>query len=104
MAERILIVDDEEASRELCRDFLEADGYTLQVAEGGEAALRLLEPSPCPLVITDLNMPQMNGLELLRVIKQRYPDTEVILITAYGEIKTAVEAMRDGAFDYITKP
>jgi two-component system, NtrC family, sensor histidine kinase HydH len=102
---RILVVDDEEKSRELCADFLEEGGYReIDAAGDGGQALALLEKKPYQLVLSDINMPVMDGLKLLRAAKDRFPATEIILMTAYGGLQSALEALRLGAYDYITKP
>lgn len=102
---RILIVDDEAPSRDLCFDILQEGGYTvLETARNGEEALALLSQRPFQLVLTDINMPRMTGLELLKRGKPLHPDVDFILMTAYGFLQTALEALRSGAYDYITKP
>jgi len=83
---------------------LEQEGYAVSTAANGKDALALLEKSPQDLVISDLKMPGMSGLDLLRRIRAEYPEIIVLMITAYGSIETAVEAMKLGAYDYITKP
>ncbi len=102
---RILVVDDEEGLREFVGDALEADGHlTVRVADGQAAADRLAHES-FDLVITDLRMPgPIDGMALLRRLRAEQPETEVIVLTAYGTVETAVEAMRLGAFDYLQKP
>lgn len=101
---RILIAEDEERLRRLLGILLGDRGYKLTLAEHGAEALEFFCNGTFDLVITDLKMPEMDGMELLRAIKQRAPETPVIVITAFGSIDNAVEAMRDGAIDYITKP
>ncbi|MDD2485329.1 MAG: sigma-54 dependent transcriptional regulator [bacterium] len=101
---KVLIVDDEPNIRHILGAILRKDGYTVQSADNGEAALKLLEEEAFDLIITDLVMPQMGGIDLLHEIQQRRPGTAVVIMTAYGTIKTAVEAMKIGARDYITKP
>ncbi|HOW27874.1 MAG TPA: hybrid sensor histidine kinase/response regulator [Elusimicrobiota bacterium] len=101
---RILVVDDEVTSRELCVDFLEEPNHTLDTAPNGQEALDLLKKSNYHLILSDINMPIIDGLQLLKTVKSQYPDTEVILITAYGGLQSALEALRNGAYDYITKP
>jgi signal transduction histidine kinase len=104
MPSRILVVDDELATRELCRDFLELAGYSVEAEDGGQAALDRLAKDSFDLVLTDLSMPVMDGLSLLKEVKKLYSQTEVMVMTAYGSIASAVEAMKSGAYDYITKP
>ena len=101
---RILVVDDEINIREALVTLLEKKGYQVRGAGTGEDALEQLETATADLVLTDLKMPGMGGMEFLRRLKQKWPDTEVLVMTAYGSIDTAVEAMRCGAYDYLTKP
>jgi len=100
----ILVVDDEVGARELCVDFLESDDYVIDTSENGKQAIDFLEKNKVHLVLSDINMPLLNGIDLLREIKKKYPDIEVILMTAYGGLQSAIEALRHGAYDYITKP
>ena len=101
---RILVVDDDESLRRVTQVQLEAEGYTVAIAADGEQALAALDKSPQDLVITDLMMPGMSGIDLLRRIRELYPEVTVILVTAFGSVESAVEAMKLGAYDYITKP
>lgn len=101
---RILIVDDEPTSRDLCQSFLESDGYEVQTCDRGAKALALLELKKFDLVLTDLTLPEMNGIELIKKVKYHYPATNVIVMTAFGSVSSAVESMKAGAYDYITKP
>ena len=101
---RILVVDDELNIRGALVTLLEKKQYQVRGAGTAEEALEQLETTPADLVLTDLKMPGMGGMELLRHLKRKWPDTEVLVITAFGSIDTAVEAMRCGAYDYITKP
>jgi len=103
-AARILVVDDEPDMVESCVFFLERAGYQTRSASSGAAALQLLEQERFALVISDVRMPRMSGLQLLGEIKTRDPDIEVLLITGYPEIEAAVAAIKQGAFDYLTKP
>ena len=100
----ILLVDDEPLVRHSLRDFLTFQGFTVSAASNGKEALHLLKDYTADIVITDIKMPEMDGLVLLKQIRALYPNTPVILITSYGSIENAVEAMKEGAFDYITKP
>jgi DNA-binding NtrC family response regulator len=100
----ILIVDDEPLVRHSLSELLTLEGYTVTTASNGKEALEYLKLYTTDLVISDIRMPEMDGVELLRHIKLNYNDTQVILITSYGSIENAVEAMKEGAFDYITKP
>ncbi len=101
---KILVVDDDESLRRVTEVQLEEEGYDVATAASGEEALQLLERAPHDLVISDLKMPGMSGVDLLREIRQRYPEVVVILLTAFGTVETAVEAMKLGAYDYVTKP
>jgi len=101
---RILVVDDEINIRGALVTLLEKKGYQVRGAGTGEEALEQLETATADLVLTDLKMPGMGGMEFLRRLKQKWPDTEILVMTAYGSINTAVEAMRCGAYDYLTKP
>ncbi len=101
---RVLIVDDEEGMREFLGILLQKEGYGVCTATSAEEALEAMEREKFDLVITDLKMPRMSGIELLNGIKERDPDVGVILITAYASTETAVDAMKGGAFDYIAKP
>ncbi len=101
---RILVVDDEAAQRELIRGFLERQGYEVLAAAGGEQALEILKREPVELILTDQRMPDFSGLELLKSARALNPEIYVIVMTAYGNIETAVEAMKAGASEYLTKP
>lgn len=101
---KILIVDDELSIREVLEILLTRDGYKVSTASGGHEALKMLTDSSYDLVITDIMMPGMTGLELLKAIKEVSPDTLVMTITAHASTETAVEAMKMGAYDYISKP
>jgi DNA-binding NtrC family response regulator len=100
----ILVVDDEEVIRNSCRRILEPEGYTFKTAGNGIEAFAILEKNDIDVVLTDLMMPDMDGIELLRNIKEKWPGVEVIIMTGYGTVKTAVRAMKIGVFDYIEKP
>lgn len=101
---RILVVDDERAMREAMRDWLSEDGYEVGMAEGGKEALDAVHGSPWDVILLDLKMPGMDGMEVLRGIKALETDAEVIMMTAYATVDTAVQAMKEGAFDYLVKP
>jgi two-component system, NtrC family, response regulator AtoC len=101
---RLLVVDDEQSIRKLCVTVGEALGFVCLEAESGESALALLEEQPVHMVLTDMVMPRMSGLEFLERVKKLLPRTEVALMTGHGSIETAVQAMKLGAYDYITKP
>jgi two-component system NtrC family response regulator len=101
---RILVVDDDESLRWVTQAQMQQAGYETASAASGEEALGALAETGADLVITDLKMPGMSGLELLRRIRTEFTETIVILVTAFGSVETAVEAMKAGAYDYITKP
>ena len=101
---RILIVDDEKSMRDLLSITLEKEGYDVSSATGGETAIEMLHRDSVDVVITDLRMPKVDGLQVLRAAKEISPDTTVIMITAVASTESAVEAMKLGAYDYITKP
>ena len=101
---RILVVDDDESLRRVMQVQLEQEGYAVTCASTGQAALRVLEESPQDLAIVDLKMPGLSGVEFLTRVRGEYPETVVLLITAFATVETAVEAMKLGAYDYLTKP
>ncbi len=101
---RILVVDDEENTRIALKRLLSRDGYEVQTASNGLEALKSLRIYPAELIITDLNMPQMNGLAFLRELNRDYPSSNVIMITAFGEVESYLEALNLGAFEYLNKP
>ena len=101
---RILVVDDEESLRRVTQAQLEQAGYRVVTAANGCEALEVLEKAPQDLLLADLMMPKLSGLELLKRTRADYPETIVILVTAFATVESAVEAMKIGAYDYITKP
>jgi len=104
MKSRILVVDDERAIRDLLAEALREAGHEVLTAAGGKEAFEIVSGENVQIAICDIRMPEMDGLELLRRIRDVSPDTVVILITAYASVETAVNALRSGAFDYILKP
>lgn len=104
MKSRILVVDDEESIREFLEIMLKKEGYEVTLAEDGQKAKDLLTKKTFDMIISDLQMPHVTGIELLKHVKESYPDTVFMLITAFGTTETAVEAMKMGAYDYLTKP
>ena len=104
MSEKILIVDDEEIIRDSLTFILRKEGYEVDEATNGVQALEKVMETSYDIVITDIEMPEMRGTELLEKISLRSPHTFVIIITAYGSIETAIEALRKGAYDYVLKP
>ncbi len=101
---RILVVDDEEGVRTFVADALESDGHTVEQASDGVEALARVGEQSFHLVVSDLRMPRMDGLQLLRAIRRDQPEIEVVVLTAHGTIESAVEAMKEGAFDFLQKP
>ena len=101
---RIAVIDDEVNAAQALETLLREDGYEVQSAHDGALGLQLIERLDPDVVLTDLRMPGMDGLELLQRVKQMRPDTMVLLMTAYGTVKTAVQAMKSGAEDYLAKP
>ncbi|HSF18567.1 MAG TPA: sigma-54 dependent transcriptional regulator [Vicinamibacteria bacterium] len=100
----ILVVDDQPAIRESMVITFRREGYDVSAAESGEQALDLLQRTPFDLVVTDLRLGGIDGIEVLRRCKELFPDTEVVVMTAYGTVESAVEAIKAGAYDYLTKP
>jgi two-component system response regulator PilR (NtrC family) len=101
---RVLVVDDEQSMRNMLAIALQQEGYEVVTAEDGEAARRELEARSVDLIVSDIRMPGLDGIELLRFAREHTPGTEVILVTAHASTDSAVEALRLGAYDYITKP
>jgi two-component system response regulator AtoC len=101
---RFLIVDDEQSIRRLCMTVGQGLGFLCSEAETAEAALESLETTPPDIIVTDLKLPSLSGTELLKKIKEQLPRAEVAIMTGHGSVETAVEAMREGAYDYIEKP
>ena len=101
---RILVVDDDDSLRRVLQVQLEQDGYSVVTAASAQQAFSLLQLRAYDLVITDLRMPGLSGIEVLKQVKSQYPETVVIVLTAFGTVETAVEAMKAGAYDFLTKP
>jgi two-component system response regulator PilR (NtrC family) len=104
MKARILVVDDEESIREFLDIMLRKEGYEITCAEDGAQAIELLKKKTFDMIISDLQMPNVTGIELLKYVNDNYPGLLFLMITAFGTTETAVEAMKMGAYDYITKP
>lgn len=102
--ETILVVDDEHFVREILEEFLSAKGYLVDTADSGPRALELIKKKTYDLVLSDMVMEDVGGLDLLKEVKARYPDTPFLLFTGYASLDTAVEALRFGAYDYLQKP
>ncbi len=104
MGKRVLVIDDEAIVRVSCERVLRPEGYDVIVTPKGTEAIAMLEKEKFDLVLTDLKMPDMDGLEVLKNIKEKWPYMMVIIITGYGTVSTAVQAMKMGAYEYIEKP
>jgi diguanylate cyclase (GGDEF)-like protein len=100
----ILVVDDDPFFNTFCSEILRGEGYTVHAAKSGVEALELLITTPVSLVVADIYMPEMTGLELLESIKARHPSTDVVIMTGYASIETAIQALKSGAADYLRKP
>ena len=100
----LLIVDDERSIREACREVAQSLGFSAQIADSAEQAYRALESQNYDAVLLDLRLPGAGGLDALRRIKERRPEAVVIVVTGYGTVQSAVQAMKNGAYDYVTKP
>ncbi len=103
-AERILVVDDEESNREFLQELLTQEGYEVETAADGFAGLEFLARTPVHVLLSDLKIPEMNGVDLIWQMKELSPFTIGIIFTGYATIETAVEAIKAGAYDYVTKP
>jgi DNA-binding NtrC family response regulator len=101
---KVLLIDDDASLRRVMVMQLEEIGCDVVAAASGNEALALMEEVTPALVITDLRIPGMTGMELLKLIRADHPELTVIMVTAYGTVRTAVEAMKAGAYDYLTKP
>ena len=100
----VLIVEDHDRLREQLGEFYEQEGFKVTTAACGEEGIEKLSQEKFAIIVSDVKMPGIDGFQLARHVREKYPDTDVILITAFGNIKQAVEAMKLGASDYITKP
>ena len=101
---RILVVDNEKSMREMLSIALKKEGYAVETARNGEVAVEMIEGENYDVVITDINMPRSNGIDVLDAVNRLHPQTPVIMMTGYASAETAVETMKKGAYDYITKP
>ena len=104
MGTAVLVVDDEETARAYCADVLSELGFEVQAAESAKQALEMLESGQFDIVLAEVRMPGMSGLELLKTVRETYPDIDVVMMTGYGTVASAVQAMKQGAYDYLTKP
>ena len=100
----LVIVDDERVVRDVCREVAQSLGFNAMVAESAEHTYRLLESQPIDVVLLDLKLPGAGGLRRCARSKQRRPDAEVVVVTGYATVQSAVQAMKNGAYDYVTKP
>ena len=101
---KILVVDDEEALRTVLSAELEGEGYLVHTAADGEEAIKLLEDQPFHLILLDIKMPNVDGFEVLKFVKQRVPQTKVIMLTGFADLKNAIESKKLGAEDFVSKP
>lgn len=101
---KILIIDDEDIMRNCLCDVLTDDGYSVEIAREGHEGLNLFENNPSDIVILDIKMPGISGIEVLKIIKNKKKSAQVVMITGYATVQTAVECMKLGAYDYMTKP
>src|SRR5579863_3127990 len=104
MATVVLVVDDEARVRDLCAEVLGSLGFEIATADSGSSALPILKTGRIDVVLTDVQMPGMGGIELLKTVREDHPSIDVLVMTGYGTIPQAVEAVKLGAYDYITKP
>ena len=104
MNDKILVVDDEESLRLTMKLKLKAAGFDVEVAEDGEAALEKMKAQKFDAVLLDINMPRMSGIEALGIMRQKYPQTEAIMLTGFADFSTAIECLKNGARDYLVKP
>ncbi len=101
---RVLVVDDEKFIRDILADFLGMEGYVVRTAEDGSHAVEELRKAQFDMIISDLKMPRMGGLELLKEVEKTHPDALTVIMTGFGTVETAIDAMKRGAYDYILKP
>ncbi len=104
MTAKILIVDDEKAIRDSLKELLILEEYQVETAASGEESLEMMEKKEFDLVLLDIKMPGVSGVEVMRQVKKYYPDTKVIVLTGHGSLESAIEAIRSGAEDYMLKP
>ncbi len=104
VSNKILVVDDEEALRTVLSSELESEGYVVQSAGDGEAAIKILGDQEFHLVLLDIKMPNVDGFEVLKFVKQKHPQTKVIMLTGFADLKNAIESKKLGAEDFVSKP
>jgi DNA-binding NtrC family response regulator len=100
----VLLVDDDKSLLEILGTILELDGHSVEKASSAHAGLTMMREREFDLVLADLKMPRTTGIDMLRVIREEYPETKVVIMTAYASVNSTVEAMRLGVFDYLPKP
>ena len=100
----VLVVDDEDALRSVLSTELLSEGYVVETAADGDDAIAILQQKTFDLVLLDIKMPRVDGFEVLRFIKQRYPSTKVIMLTGFADLKNAIESKKLGAEDFVSKP
>ncbi|MEK9138104.1 MAG: response regulator [Bacteroidota bacterium] len=101
---KILVVDDEDALRTVLSGELVSEGYEVRTAADGDDAISSLQKESFNLVLLDIKMPRMNGFEVLKFIKEKYPDTKVVMLTGFADLKNAIESKKLGAEDFVSKP
>jgi DNA-binding NtrC family response regulator len=101
---RLLVIDDDAVTRELLTEVLQGEGYEVVACDRGAAALERADAEAFDLAVTDIRMPEMDGIAVTRALRARHPDIQVVVMTAFGSVETAVEAVKHGAFDYVSKP
>lgn len=104
MNNRILLVDDDEVTQTLLKEVLEKEGYDVQLASTGEEAIEFLHNTYYPIIISDIRMIEIDGMAVLRAVRKKSVNSAVILMTGFGSMEGAIEAIQEGAFDYISKP
>src|SRR5512147_2960267 len=104
MKPNILVVDDEPVARQSLSDILRLEGYSVNSVPNGQAAVEHVRTHPVDLMVVDLRMPGMDGLEVVQVVNQASPDTEIVMLTAHGSTDSAIQALRLRIHDYLTKP
>lgn len=104
MSNRIMVIDDEKIVVDMTKMALEHDGYVVETFLNGESALARLKEEKFDVIITDFKMKGIDGMEVLRTVKEKYPQTKVIMITAFANLDTAIEALREDVFDFFPKP
>ena len=104
MTPAVLVVDDDEVTRNLLREVLQREGYPIHLAGSGEEAVRLIQKHKFPIIVSDIRMVEMDGMAVLREVKQSGLQSAVILMTGFGSMEGAIQAIQQGAFDYVSKP